>query len=239
MSDHRLNLILPCFNPINGWEIRVCQHLASLQKQLDDSVIEPIFINDGSVKGVEQAHLTYLKEKIPHIKIIQYQDNQGKGYAVREGFRQADAPYILFTDIDFPYLESDLIRLYKKLCTEKIDILVGIRQADYYKQTPWYRAFISKMLKLIIGRFLKVKITDTQGGLKGFSRKGREILLKTTINRYLFDLEIIKIASRSKDIKLESMPVELRKEVQFASLNWVILKREFFNLLKIFFSKNT
>jgi glycosyltransferase involved in cell wall biosynthesis len=206
---------------------------------LVDSIIEPILINDGSVKGVEPAHITYLQEKIPRLKIIQYTKNQGKGFAVREGFKRADAPYILFTDIDFPYLESDLIRLYKKLYTENIDILVGVRQADYYKQTPWYRALISKLLKRIIRVFLKVKITDTQGGLKGFSRKGRDILLKTTINRYLFDLEIIKIASQSKGIVMTSMPVELRKEVQFASLNWVILKREFFNLLKIFFSKNT
>jgi hypothetical protein len=38
---------------------------------------------------------------------------------------------------------------------------------------------------------------------------------------------------------MEAMPVELRKDVQFASLSWVILKREFLNFVKIYFSKNT
>lgn len=239
MSKKRLNLILPCFNPIQGWEIRVCKHLISLQILLDDTIIEPILINDGSISGVEQKHFDYIKEKFPPVHIIQYAENQGKGFAVREGFKIATAPFIIFTDIDFPYIEADFIQLYRKLQSGDIDILVGIRQADYYQQTPWYRAIISKLLKYIIGNFLSVKITDTQGGLKGFSQQGRQILLKTTINRYLFDLEIIKIGSNTNGIKMEAMPVELRKDVQFASLSMVIIRREFLNLLKIFFSKNT
>ena len=171
--------------------------------------------------------------------MIEYIENQGKGFAVREGFKLATAEFIIFTDIDFPYVEADFVRLFRKLQNEEIDILVGIRQADYYQQTPWYRAAISRLLKFFIGKFLKVKITDTQGGLKGFSQKGRQILLKTKINRYLFDLEVIKLASNTPGIKMEAMPVELRKDVQFASLSWVILKREFLNFVKIYFSKNT
>lgn len=239
MSKIRLNLILPCFNPLDGWEIRVCQHLTRLQTQLHETAIEPILINDGSNSGVTPKHFEYIKEHFPSIQIIQYNENQGKGFAVREGFKLATAPYLIFTDIDFPYIEADFIKMYRKLQKEDTDILVGIRQADYYQQTPWYRAIISKVLKYLIGQFLNVKITDTQGGLKGFSQKGRHILLKTTINRYLFDLEIIKLASNTKGIKMEAMPVELRKDVQFASLSWVIIRREFINLLKIFFSKNT
>jgi glycosyltransferase involved in cell wall biosynthesis len=239
MSKKHLNLILPCFNPIQGWEIRVCKHLESLEIQLHDTIIEPVLINDGSISGVEKKHFDYIKEKFPAVHIIQYTENQGKGFAVREGFKLATAPFIIFTDIDFPYVEADFIQLYRKLQGGNIDILVGVRQADYYQQTPWYRAFISKLLKYIIGNFLNVKITDTQGGLKGFSQQGRQILLKTSINRYLFDLEIIKIASNTKGIKMESMPVKLRKDVQFASLSIVIIRREFLNLLKIFFSKNT
>lgn len=239
MSSTRLHLILPCFNPIKDWEIRVCQHIESLQLVLNDVSIEPIIINDGSVTGVEKKHVDYIKKKIPAIQMIEYTENQGKGFAVREGFKLATAEFIIFTDIDFPYIEVDFVRLFRKLQNEEVDILVGIRQADYYQQTPVYRAVISKLLKFFIGRFLQVKITDTQGGLKGFSQKGRHILLKTTVNRYLFDLEIIKIASHTKGIKMEGMPVELRKDVQFASLSWVILKREFLNLVKIYFSKNT
>ncbi len=219
--------------------MRVCQHIESLQFILNDVSIEPIIINDGSVHGVEKKHIDYIKNRIPAIQIIEYIENQGKGYAVREGFKIANAEFIIFTDIDFPYIESDFVKLFRKLQNEEIDILVGIRQADYYQQTPWYRALISRLLKFFIGWFLKVKITDTQGGLKAFSQKGRQILLKTTVNRYLFDLELIKLASNSIGIKIESIPVALRKDVQFASLSWMIIKGEFLNLMKIYFSKNT
>ena len=61
MSITRLHLILPCFNPIKDWEIRVCQHLESLQVILSDISIEPNLINDGIVIGVEQKHIDYIK----------------------------------------------------------------------------------------------------------------------------------------------------------------------------------
>ncbi|MDP4852229.1 MAG: glycosyltransferase, partial [Saprospiraceae bacterium] len=104
MSITRLHLILPCFNPIKDWEIRVCHHLESLQLILSDISIEPILINDGSVVGVEQKHIEYIKERIPAIQMIEYSENQGKGFAVREGFKLATAEFIIFTDIDFPYI---------------------------------------------------------------------------------------------------------------------------------------
>ena len=149
MPISRLHLILPCFNPIKDWEMRVCQHVESLQFTLDDVSIEPIIINDGSDTGVEKKHFDYIKERIPAIQIIEYSENQGKGFAVREGFKMATAEFIIFTDIDFPYVESDFVKLFRKLQNEEVDILVGIRQADYYQQTPWYRALISKLLKFL------------------------------------------------------------------------------------------
>ena len=78
MSISRLHLILPCFNPIKDWEMRVCQHLESLQLILSDISIEPILINDGSVMGVEKKHFDYIKERIPAIQMIEYIENQGK-----------------------------------------------------------------------------------------------------------------------------------------------------------------
>lgn len=56
MPISRLHLILPCFNPIKDWEMRVCQHIESLQSILNDVSLEPIIINDGSVSGVEKAY---------------------------------------------------------------------------------------------------------------------------------------------------------------------------------------
>ena len=153
MSITRLHLILPCFNPIKDWEIRVCQHLESLQLILSDTSIEPILINDGSVTGVEQKHIDYIKKRIPAIQMIEYSENHGKGFAVREGFKLATAEFIIFTDIDFPYIEADFVRLFRKLQNEEVDILVGIRQADYYQQTPWYRAAISRLLKFLLASF--------------------------------------------------------------------------------------
>jgi len=237
MTRHRLSIVLPCYNPSPGWDERVISHLASLQEKLPDTRLEPVIVNDGSTIGVADWHFRHLEACIPGIRILSYPLNRGKGYALREGFREAEAPHMVFTDIDFPYLEEDFLRLYTKLREEGTDVLVGVRQPDYYRQTPWYRALISRMLKTFIALFLGVQENDTQGGLKGFSIKGRELLLETTVDRYLFDLELIRMASRRSDVLMDSLAVRLRPEVKFASLSWVILRRECWNLIKIIRSK--
>ena len=92
---------------------------------------------------------------------------------------------------------------------------------------------ISKFLRLIVRTFLRIPTDDTQCGLKGFTRKGKEIFMQTTIDRYLFDLEFIFIAARKKAV-LKTVQVELREGIQLSHMRWNILLQEFGNFLKIF-----
>ncbi|MBK7037383.1 MAG: hypothetical protein IPH42_13850 [Bacteroidetes bacterium] len=82
---------------------------------------------------------------------------------------------------------------------------------------------------------MRLKISDTQCGLKGFNKKGKDIFLKTTINRYLFDLEFIFLVSRQKEVSMVPVEIELKENIQFSSMRTGILLSEGFNFLKIFF----
>jgi hypothetical protein len=86
-----------------------------------------------------------------------------------------------------------------------------------------------------------MKITDTQCGIKGFNKLGRAVFLQTTIDRYLFDLEFIFLASQKKELRLKPVEVHLKPNILFRAMDYRILLTEgknFFKvLLKSFFQK--
>ena len=188
-------------------------------------------VNDGSENNVSDTNIDFLKQNITHFKYLNYNQNQGKGYAVRYGVKHASSNKTIFTDIDFPYLDKDLKAVYE-LINEQNDIIIGKRSEKYYDNISTNRKWISKQFKKLIKLLLNIPITDTQAGIKGFNKKGKEILLKTTVNRYLFDLELVKIASKQKANIVET-EVSLKPNIVMPNMSTKILFSEFINLLKI------
>ena len=117
--------------------------------------------------------------------------------------------------------------------SEQAYVAIGIRSEEYYTHLPKARVRISKLLRWFIKKFLRIPTDDTQCGLKGFNKKGKEVFLQTTINRYLFDLEFIFLAARN-NLSIQTVEVQLRPEVTLSKMNWKILIQEFGNFLKIF-----
>src|SRR6185436_2991422 len=102
------------------------------------------------------------------------------------------------------------------------DVGLGTRDENYYRNVPAARRFISYFLKSIIQITLKVPTSDTQAGLKGFNKKGKEIFLQTSINRYLFDLEFIWLAAKKKEARILLLPVKVKESLHFSRMNWKV-----------------
>ena len=79
-------------------------------------------------------------------------------------------------------------------------------------------------------------VQDTQSGLKVFSLKGRDALLDTRINRYLFDLELVRIATARK-LKIGTLPLSLRQGIDIPGMPIKVLTNEFGNLIKLLLTK--
>lgn len=228
-----LDIILPAYNPLPGWEEIVIGRFQSLEKALPAFKITLFIVNDGSRTLDETTSNTLLRNAIPDIQWISYKDNKGKGYALREGVKKTSGDYILYTDIDWPYTEESMLGLINIL-DKKTDAVIGIRDAEYYAHLPLSRRRISKLLRKINANFLRLKVDDTQAGLKGFSKKVKPIFLATTINRYLFDLEFIFLLSSKKNaVNVQGIPITLRPGITFSQMNRKILLQEARNFFKI------
>lgn len=231
-----LDIILPAYNPLPGWEEIVIGRFQSLAKALPDLKIRLFIVNDGSPGIDEKTSNRLLSEGIPDLQWISYSENRGKGYALRQGVKVSAADYIVYTDIDWPYTESSMIGLIGQL-TSSADAVIGKRDAAYYTYLPPARRRISRLLRTFNAKLLRLKVEDTQAGLKGFSKNVKDIFLATTIDRYLFDLEFIYLLSSQKDIRIVGYPITLRPGITFSKTNLTILFQETKNFLKIWMKK--
>jgi glycosyltransferase involved in cell wall biosynthesis len=227
-----LDIILPAYNPLPGWEEIVISRFLSLEKALPALKVSLFIVNDGSLRLDESQSQGQLKEVIPDLQWISYTVNRGKGYALRQGVKKSTADFIVYTDIDWPYTEESMLGLIQSL-TQSHDAVIGKRDEGYYTHLPPARRRISRLLRNFNAKLLRLKVDDTQAGLKGFRKKVRDVFLSTTIDRYLFDLEFIYLLSGRKDVSITGFPIALRPGITFSKMNRKILFQEARNFLKI------
>jgi glycosyltransferase involved in cell wall biosynthesis len=223
-----LTIVLPSYNPMLGWAQNIKEIFSKIEQEIPQTQL--IVVDDGSFSNEKD---TLPLKLLNDFLLISYPDNRGKGYALRQGVKQAKGAFIIYTDIDFPYTHESFLKIYNSLRNEDVDMAIGTRSEEYYRHLPRARVRISKLLKWFIKTFFRIPIADTQCGLKGMNQKGKEVFLQTTINRYLFDLEFIFWGARNK-LRIKAVEVELRPEIQLSKMNWRILLQEFGNFLKIF-----
>jgi glycosyltransferase involved in cell wall biosynthesis len=229
MSKSHLDLVLPVYNPQSGWFSVVKAGLKQLEQATAKSV-RLIIVDDGSPKAAAFDELVE-SDTILFVKSAQ---NKGKGAALRLGFAKATADIVLFTDVDFPY-EIDSMKRMADAIENGADVSLGYREDDYYASVPWFRKLLSEAFRFVLKSILKFPITDTQCGLKGMNQRGKAVFMETTINRFLVDMEFIKRATKSRDMKIEPVVVQLRKDVEFSSMGVGVLLTELMNFWKIFF----
>jgi glycosyltransferase involved in cell wall biosynthesis len=230
-----LDIILPCYNPPAGWAALVLEAIREIQHSIGQDVkMRIILINDGSRSGITDADIAALNAAQIDLQYLQYPHNQGKGHALRQGVAMATGEFQIYTDIDFPYTTASFVAVYAELATGNADIAPGVRDAEYYFHVPPIRRFISKFLRWMLRTFLRIKIADTQCGLKGFNARGRKVFLQTGIKRFLFDLEFIFLASTDDTIQMTPVPVALKPGIEFSKARIGILVRESLNFTSIF-----
>lgn len=229
-----LAIVLPCYNPPADWARNIVHSVQRLQNLLPPATqVHYYLVNDGSSRGVAAADVDLLRAALPQFTYLTYPTNRGKGFALRQGVGQVQESLCLFTDIDFPYQETSMAQLYEALRTGGCDLAVGVRDADYYAQVPAARRRVSLLLRRFTKHLLRLPIDDTQCGLKGFNAAGRAQFLRTTTDRYLFDLELLLLASRQPNIRVQPIPVALKPGVVLSPLNTKILLAESRNLWRL------
>jgi glycosyltransferase involved in cell wall biosynthesis len=213
-------------------------HYYSLFKEAipAETTIHTYLVNDGSKSGIRQEDIQLLEREIGGFTYIDSEVNQGKGGALRDAVRQTTGKWVIYTDADYPYIMANAVEMFRLLSTDAADVVVGVRDEQYYDQLPLGRKIFSLSLKVMNYLFFpQLKVKDTQSGLKGFNQKGKEVFLKTRIPAFLFDMEFLVLASKRPDIRIQWIYVQAREGIVFSTMRAKTILTELFNFISILF----
>lgn len=198
-----LSIIIPCYN---GESQIKSGNIKKVSNYMDNLNIpyEIIVINDGSKdNSLEEL----LKIKDSNIKIISYQKNQGKGFAIKTGMLAANGD-VLFMDIDLSTQLNAIDDILKHI--NDYDIIIGSRNLKNSiggKDKPFFRNIMSVFSHIITRLLIDIRHSDTQCGFKYISHKYVKLITdKQIINRWAFDVEYLYIAKINK-LKVLEIPV--------------------------------
>ena len=178
-----------------------------MQANFDD--YEIIFSNDGSKDGCDKM----VEElKLPNVKVVGYEQNMGKGYAVRTAMLAAEGDIVMFTDADLAY-GTDVIKRVAEKFEQNPDakLVIGSRNltGDGYEGYTFIRKVASKAyikVLCIIGGF---RLSDSQCGCKAFRGDVvKPIFSRCEVNRFAFDFECLLWANKF-GYKIVEMPVKI------------------------------
>jgi len=172
---------------------------------------ELIVVDDGSKdKTVETGEAAALAFPDTPTKVIRYETNRGKGYAVKIGLLAARADIAVFSDADLSTPIDELPKLVEPIQTGEFDVTFGSRALDRSligTHQPWRREQGGRLMNLVIKTMSGLPFADTQCGFKAFNMKKFRPLLETmTIDRFGFDVEFLFVAARHK-LRLKEIPV--------------------------------
>ncbi|MHA8065208.1 glycosyltransferase family 2 protein [Aquirufa sp. ROCK2-A2] len=230
-----LDMVHPVYNPHAGWAKDLLHYFNLFSSDIPSEIdISVYVVNDGSKQGILPEDIQLLQNSIPNFYFISLAQNQGKGGALREAVRQTKGDIVIYTDADYPYLIENATEMLNRLLANKADIVVGVRDEQYYDQLPLMRKIFSLSLKVMNYVFFpKLKVKDTQSGLKGFNQLGKEIFLKTKIPAFLFDMEFLVLASKTKNIRVDWIYVQVREGVIFSTMKAKTILTELLNFSSI------
>lgn len=227
-----IDIVLPCYNPSADFVDIVDINFSNIKAYFPDRQFNLFIVNDGSTRNFTEIQIQQLLTIDESVHIIYYTRNKGKGYALRRAIFESDSPLVVYTDYDFPFNHSTLEKLIEEL-DNGADVVLASRSIDYSHILPLTRRFYSLMSKILNRVVLGLEFYETQGGLKGFNEKGKEIFMQTTINEFLFDTEFIYRASLQKNISIVNVHGRTRENINPNRIRMRVIIRELINFYKI------
>lgn len=201
-----LSLIVPVFQQ----ERTIKKNVSMLHETLMDLNIpfELIIVADGSLESIEKI-LSVKKDS--NTRVIGYEVNQGKGYAIRYGMERARGEVVGFIDAGMDIAPEGIAMLLNHLDWYKADIIVGSKLHPASRvEYPVVRKFFSWGYRNFTHMLFGFKVKDTQVGIKIFKRKvAKAVFPKLLVKTFAFDIEVLAVAYAMGYTKIYEAPIRL------------------------------
>jgi glycosyltransferase involved in cell wall biosynthesis len=211
-----LSIVIPAFDESARIGDSLQKILSFIEK--DSPTAELIVVDDGSGdRTAKVAEEVFSQFDTVASKVVRYEKNRGKGYAVRKGLMEAKADIALFSDADLSTPIGELPKLVEPIRLGELDVTFGSRALNRSligTHQPWRREQGGKVFNLIVRILTGLPFWDTQCGFKAFNmKKFRPLLPLFQIERFGFDVEFLYVAQLN-DLRLKEVPVRWNDDVR-------------------------
>ena len=207
MPSPYYSVIVPAYNEAE----RIGASLERMLAHVSDSgwSAEIIVVNDGSRDNTAEVVNQYARRN-PIVRLLENEENRGKGYTVRNGMMNASGQILLFTDADLSSPIEEASKLFSVIESGDADVAIGSRYLQSELQTlkqPLYRRMLGRTFNVALRGILGLSYVDTQCGFKAFSRKAANTIFSNMkIEGWGFDPEILFLAKRY-GLRVREVPV--------------------------------
>ncbi len=162
MKELSLSVVMPVYNEKDTIKEMV-------EKVLSIGIVkELIIVDDGSVDGTRD--MLKAMSSNPKVKVILHQKNQGKGAALRTGFKEVTGDVAVIQDADLEYEPEEFKEMIIPIQKGKADVVYGSRLTFARPQ----RAYLfthrigNKIVTLFAGILYNTTLTDIETCYKMF-----------------------------------------------------------------------
>lgn len=203
--NQKISVILPAYN--EGAVIAQTVRLAA--DVLAGRDYEIVVVDDGSA---DDTHIQAQQaaQSNAHVRVVHYQPNRGKGYALKQGFANSTGELIAFLDADTDLHPSQIFTLLKVMQEKHADVVIGSKRHPESKLNyPLARRVVSWGYFTMAHFLFGLPVNDTQTGIKLFRREVLEqVFPQLQIKGFAFDLELL-VAAQLYGYSIAEAPVEL------------------------------
>ncbi len=183
-----LSVVVPCFNEVGT--------IAELLSRVLDQpwTAEVVVVDDGSTDGSAAAVEAVTDDRV---RLVRQPRNLGKGAALRRGFAEASAPFVVVQDADLEYDPREYGTLLQPLLDGRADVVYGSRflSSGAHRVLYFWHSIGNRLLTLLSNMATNLSLTDMETCYKVFRR---EVLTDLHIeeDRFGFEPEITAKVAR-------------------------------------------
>ncbi len=204
----KLSVVMPTWHKSDVIQAAISGALSVLGGSEID--FEIIVIVDGPDKPTFEAAKSISDSRL---KVIQLEENLGKGGAFKSGVAFADGDYVALLDGDTDIDPDGLISAVKIFELDLDDGIAVVYGSKIHPETsldyPWWRRLSSHLYRVYIKCLFNLDVQDTQTGLKVYRGEYLRSAIRTSKeDGYIFDLEIYLLLQK-RNLRFVSIPVDI------------------------------
>ena len=204
--------VLSVVVPVYGGARTIVENVGVIRRAVEagvDGEIELIVVSDGSVDATAEILLASRDETTA--RVIHYDRNLGKGYAVRAGALASHGAWVAFIDSDLDLDPASIPVFLDVARRDQLDFAIGSkRHPDSVVHYPRSRRVASWCYQQLNRILFRLDVRDTQVGVKVFSRDVVDnVMPLLLVKQFAFDLELLAVSRALGYGRIRELPVRL------------------------------